>query len=753
MNAESRMKGLSLAPELRAFVSSAEEIFQELRGGDGSEGGGDVCSYAVHFDYKAENAGNSCLIEQALKDFAEVKQFVAERVRGYQWYRDPFRLSLVLPEGYGEKEGTGRAYLCGYSRYGDCVDDAWFIVWLLLELSKEMEHLSCTINDSDGEFLLIEAALHIPSWLTPDNSTNRVWIRRGRVHIVPLDEPGKIAGGGIQLESALRCLRDHQGPGVGATCADEKVQGCIRARTVELYPTYAVVSSHRCVAALPRPVARVLKRLNAENRRLLSLVIGAFCSPDASTRGTNKEKRSHVASLDRLGKYLDDVDVEIVAVEAKISRSLYARFMFQPFQPPLRMHKFLRRATSELETRQLKEGSAAAGSARRQAAQSAELGCRIICGLEIIFQRGIFAAESAYQAQPDAKIVSELSKRGICVDGVSLSDICFASSLASESATLRLHREEMSTLAGLALEMDRLLSCAESDGSNDVEAATILAGDDDGWLRLSPEELEAEMMARVRQRQQGETPASSSQPAGASREGVSADGDSMQEIIEGMKFFMAQGAGLEGLHSAPLAAAKTCSKSYPAACEDNLDDGVGGLDVDLNRLEAVLRALPDSASVTDEERAEEWDVDEDEEDMDDEDEGDEEVGSESAKGKRETNKQTQGSSPGCSNFSLPVRGASTAPIEEDESSSEDSDDEAAFDDFDYEAMMENELLDSTLAASFVRTEDGRDVDVEQNLLTHLLESHASQLGGAGPASTLLSQMGISLPKPPTSKSI
>jgi len=146
-------------------------------------------------------------------------------------------------------------------------------------------------------------------------------------------------------------------------------------------------------------------------------------------------------------------------------------------------------------------------------------------------------------------------------------------------------------------------------------------------------------------------------------------------------------------------------------------------------------------------------VDEDEEDMDDEDEGDEEVGSESAKGKRETNKQTQGSSPGCSNFSLPVRGASTAPIEEDESSSEDSDDEAAFDDFDYEAMMENELLDSTLAASFVRTEDGRDVDVEQNLLTHLLESHASQLGGAGPASTLLSQMGISLPKPPTSKSI
>lgn len=751
----SKKPGLSLPPELLTFVSSAEEIFRELRGCDGSESGGDVCSYAVQFDYKVDTDSSAGLVEQVLKDFADVKQSVAERVKGYQWYRDPFRLSLVLPESNGEGEGRDRAYLCGHSRYGDCVDDAWFIVWLLLELSKEMQHLSCAISDSDGEFLLIEAALHIPPWLTPDNSTNRVWIRRGSVHIVPIDEPGKTASGGIQLESALRCLRDHQGTGVGATCADEKVQVCIRARTVDLYPTFAVVSSHRCVVALPRPVAYVLQRLNDENRRLLSLVIGAFCSPDASTRGTNKEKRSHTASLDRLGMYLDD-DVDIVAVEVCISRSLYARLVFQPFQPPLRMHKFLRRATSELEARQPKEDYAAAGSVRRQAAQSAELGCRIICGLEIVFQRGIFAYKPASHAHPDAKIVSELSKRGLCVDGLSLRDLCFASSLVSESAALRLQREETDTLAGFALDMERLLSCAECGGSNDVATAPMLTVDDDGWLRLSPEELEAEMIARVRQRQQGGTPASSPQPAGAATEGVGADSDSMQDIIEGMQRFMAQEAGLEGLRSAPLTA-KTVSNIAPAALEDNLDDGIGGLDVDLNRLEAVLRALPDSTSVVDEEQAEDWDddEDEDEEDVEDEDEEeeDDEARSEGAVGKREANKNTQSGSPGCSNFSLPARGASVASREEDDGSSEDSDDEMAFDDFDYEAMMENELLDSTLAASFVRTEDGREVDVEQNLLTHLLESHASQLGGAGPASTLLSQMGISLPKPPTSKSI
>lgn len=40
------------------------------------------------------------------------------------------------------------------------------------------------------------------------------------------------------------------------------------------------------------------------------------------------------------------------------------------------------------------------------------------------------------------------------------------------------------------------------------------------------------------------------------------------------------------------------------------------------------------------------------------------------------------------------------------------------------------------------------VDVDLNFLKYLLESHASQLGGAGPATQLLSQLGIQLPHLP-----
>ena len=33
-----------------------------------------------------------------------------------------------------------------------------------------------SVSDSDGEFLLIEAADYLPSWVTPNNSENRVRI-------------------------------------------------------------------------------------------------------------------------------------------------------------------------------------------------------------------------------------------------------------------------------------------------------------------------------------------------------------------------------------------------------------------------------------------------------------------------------------------------------------------------------------------------------------------------------------------------
>jgi hypothetical protein len=64
-------------------------------------------------------------------------------------------------------------HLYGSTRFGDNVEDEWALAYLLWALSRTFPGLVIAMRDSDGEFLLIEASLEIPRWLTPDNSGNR----------------------------------------------------------------------------------------------------------------------------------------------------------------------------------------------------------------------------------------------------------------------------------------------------------------------------------------------------------------------------------------------------------------------------------------------------------------------------------------------------------------------------------------------------------------------------------------------------
>lgn len=68
----------------------------------------------------------------------------------------------------------GLSLLRGRTEYGDSVEDEWVVVYLLRELTKKFEDLWVKVKDSDGEFLLIEAAGTIPEWLEPEVAENRV---------------------------------------------------------------------------------------------------------------------------------------------------------------------------------------------------------------------------------------------------------------------------------------------------------------------------------------------------------------------------------------------------------------------------------------------------------------------------------------------------------------------------------------------------------------------------------------------------
>lgn len=64
--------------------------------------------------------------------------------------------------------------LRGRTEYGDSVEDEWVIVYILRELSRKFTDLWVKVCDSDGEFLLIEAAGALPAWLEPEVADNRV---------------------------------------------------------------------------------------------------------------------------------------------------------------------------------------------------------------------------------------------------------------------------------------------------------------------------------------------------------------------------------------------------------------------------------------------------------------------------------------------------------------------------------------------------------------------------------------------------
>ncbi|KAJ2472751.1 hypothetical protein GGI02_001358, partial [Coemansia sp. RSA 2322] len=109
---------------------------------------------------------------KAVQDAAKLRVWVAKlfaffyaRTEGFVWNRE-------CPKLIANTENKVPC-VSGQMTHGDAVDDEWLVVWLLREATKEYPELVVSVCDADGQFLLAEAAMHIPRWLTPENSQNR----------------------------------------------------------------------------------------------------------------------------------------------------------------------------------------------------------------------------------------------------------------------------------------------------------------------------------------------------------------------------------------------------------------------------------------------------------------------------------------------------------------------------------------------------------------------------------------------------
>ena len=251
---------------------------------------------------------DSLTLPQALALKAQYEEFVAELVpQTFLWNGAPFALGCT--------EGAP-GVLHGRQFFGDDMQDEWFVVHLLFALSRAHPDLTIRITDPDGEFLLIESSDHLPDWLTPETSPNRVFVRNGSLRILsipqspadlgvlPLECPATPEAG---LAALLRAPP-------ASTAAPPAAQAAIAARLAG-FPGELGERRQRARAVLPRAAAHVLRRFPG----LAPHAANAFRGQDPDERIERVEEDKEDSELGRGG------NVELLV---GLTRFTYAELMY-----------------------------------------------------------------------------------------------------------------------------------------------------------------------------------------------------------------------------------------------------------------------------------------------------------------------------------------------------------------------------------------------------------------------------------------
>lgn len=224
----------------------------------------------------------------------------------YIWQRDSFQLQV-------KREG-GLIYLHGTTDFGDSIEDEWLIVYLLRQLTTTFPSLWVRVFDSDGEFLLVEAANVVPKWLSPEIDSNRAWIHEGKLQLLPLSASSGVKRP-LSLAEAVRFLKlDPSAPVHSPFIEAEAFY------RLEKYPENIKALMHHSLVTIPRKLAYILH----EKPAAIAPAIEAFYLRDPIAL-----KPLMAASTD-----LHFPPQDLVTVSVKFTKVLFAQVKSQRFATP-----------------------------------------------------------------------------------------------------------------------------------------------------------------------------------------------------------------------------------------------------------------------------------------------------------------------------------------------------------------------------------------------------------------------------------
>lgn len=318
-------------------------------------------------------------------------QRLDELTKDYIWQREALKLETKIENGL--------VYLHGRTDYGDNVEDEWLIVYFLRQLSITFPNLWIRIFDSDGEFLLIEAAKVLPKWLSPEMDANRVWINSGQLRIIPFlpsssssSPPNFSKTQQISLHEALSVIKTT--PNILTHSPSIEAEAFYR---LEKYPGQIDSSIHYALVTIPRKLAYILH----ERPKAVAPATEAFYLRDP-------------VSLKPLFSPTPDSLLfppkDLVTVSVRLTKVLHAQLKSQHFDPPpvWREHFLQSAQLEELSLSETEEGRQALQKLKMLA--RLEMGMKFTTGFEIL-ARG--AEKSGYRvAREVALLLEDLAEDG-----------------------------------------------------------------------------------------------------------------------------------------------------------------------------------------------------------------------------------------------------------------------------------------------------------------------------------------------------
>ena len=235
-----------------------------------------------------------------------------ELLKDFIWQRESFKLSLQREDG--------RSFLRGCTNYGDSVEDEWLIVYILRELSKRFPKTWIRITDTDGQFLLIEAANALPRWLNPEIADFRVWLNNGKLLVIPTEKPGEksqeMKPGSLTLNEAFDTIENRASKLLHLPAVEAEAF-----YRLQKFPKQISDSLHHALLMIPRKLAYVLH----ESAAYISPAVEAFYLRDPIA--LRPLQGSHPTEL-------TFPPTDLVTMSVKFTKVGYAQVKSQQFAAP-----------------------------------------------------------------------------------------------------------------------------------------------------------------------------------------------------------------------------------------------------------------------------------------------------------------------------------------------------------------------------------------------------------------------------------